>query len=200
MNKIKFVLFLSGKLNGLPPEEWEDRISFYIEAIDDRMEEGLSEEEAVAALGSIDNIVAEILADIPLTRLVAKKIKPKRRLAAWEIVLLALGSPIWLALALSALAVFVSIYVSIWSVVISLWAVFGSLLGCTIGGIASGILFASLGNGLSGIAMISAGIVCAGLSIFLFFGCRETTKGIAHLTKKLALSLKKCFVKKEAAQ
>ena len=200
MNKTKFILSLTERLEGLPPEEWKDRISFYIEAIDDRMEEGLSEEEAVAALGSIDNIVAEILADIPLTRLVTKKIKPKRRLAAWEIVLLALGSPIWLALALSALAVLVSIYVSVWSVVISLWAVFGSLLGCTIGGIASGILFASLGNGLSGIAMISAGVVCAGLSIFLFFGCRETTKGIAHLTKKLALSLKKCFVKKEAAQ
>ena len=33
-----------------------------------------------------------------------------------------------------------------------------------------------------------------------FFGCNGATKGIAILTKKIALGIKKCFVKKEDAE
>ncbi len=60
--------------------------------IDDRMEEGLSEDEAVSAVGFVDEIVAQIVADIPLTKLVKEKTKLKKRLRAWEIVLLVLGA------------------------------------------------------------------------------------------------------------
>ena len=55
------------------------------------------------------------------------------------------------------------------------------------------------GNALSGIAMIGAGLVLAGLSVFSFFGCREATKGSAWLTKKIAILIKNLFTKKEAA-
>ena len=47
--------------------------------------------------------------------------------------------------------------------------------------------------------MIGAGIVCAGLSIFMFYGCKAATKGILVLTKKLAVWIKNCFIKKEEA-
>ena len=49
--------------------------------------------------------------------------RPKRRLQAWEIVLLALGLPVWLSLGLAALAVVLSLYVVVWSLDVSLWAV-----------------------------------------------------------------------------
>ena len=61
MTKTEFVLELTSKLSLLPWEEVEDRISFYVEMIDDRMEDGLSEEEAVAAVGSVDEIAAQII-------------------------------------------------------------------------------------------------------------------------------------------
>ena len=60
--------------------------------LDDQMEEGLSEEEAVAAVGPVDEIVRQIIADTPLAKLAKERMRPRRQLKAWEIVLLVLGS------------------------------------------------------------------------------------------------------------
>lgn len=200
MSKQEFLAQLRKGLSGLPKDDIEGRLAFYNEMIDDRMEDGLSEEEAVSAVGSVDEIVAQVVAEIPLARVAKERIKPKRRMQAWEVVLLVLGSPIWLSLLIAAFAVIFSIYVVLWSVVISLWAVFASLIGCAIGCIAAGIGVAVGINSLTGVAMIGAGIVCAGLSIFMFYGCKAATKGSAVLTKKLPLWIKNCFIKKEEAQ
>lgn len=200
MNKQEFITDLRAKLSGLPKQDIEERIDFYIEMIDDRVEEGLTQEDAVSQIGSVDEIAAQIIADIPLAKIAKERIKPKKRLGAWTLVLLILGSPIWLSLAIAAFAIILSLYVVLWSVIISLWAVFASLVGCALGGVLSGIGFAVLGHVLTGIAMISAGAVCAGLAIFAFFGCKAATNGTLWLTKKIALGIKKCFVKKEEAR
>ena len=110
-----------------------------------------------------------------------------------------LGSPIWLSLGIAAVAVILSVYVVLWSVIIALWSVFASLVGCSVGGVASSVILAINGNGLTGIAVIGAGFVCAGLSIFMFYGCKAVTKGIIILTKKLAMLIKLCFIEKEEA-
>ncbi len=199
MNKQEFIANLRESLRGLPRQDVEEHLSFYSEMIDDRTEEGLSEEDAVAQIGSVDAIAQEILAEIPLSRIAKERIKPKKQLRAWEIVLLVLGSPIWLSLAVAAFAVVLSLYVVLWSVIISLWAIFASLIGCSLGFIAAAIIFVMTGNGLTGAAMIGASLFCAGLAILLFFGCKAATRGIILLTKKLALGIKKCFIGKEAA-
>lgn len=199
MNKQEFLSGLRRGLFGLPQDDIEERLTFYSEMLDDRMEEGLSEEEAVSAIGSVEEIVGQTVADIPLARVVKERIKPKRRLRAWEIVLLALGSPIWLSLGIAAAAVIFALYVSLWSVIVSLWAVFGSLAVCAVGSVPMCVILAAGGSAASGMVTLSAGIVCAGFSILMFFGCRETTKGILILTKKFAIWIKNCFIKKEVA-
>ena len=60
---------LRAKLCSLPEQDVEERINFYTEMIDDRMEEGLSEEQAVAEIGSVDVIAQQVLADVPLAKL-----------------------------------------------------------------------------------------------------------------------------------
>ena len=194
MNKSDFLVALSFKLKGLPEEDIEERIAFYSEMIDDRIEEGATEAEAVADIGSPEEIARQTIEEYPLARLVKKKMKPKRRLRAWETVLLVLGSPVWLPLLISVFAVVLALYVVLWTAIICLWATFASFVGAAFGGIASGIIFIIEGNVLSGAAMIGAGIFLAGLAIFVFFGCRAATKGIILLTKKLALSIKNCFI------
>ena len=94
MNKQEFLGKLRSGLSGLPQGDIEERLTFYSEMIDDRMEEGISDEEAVCEIGSVDEIVSQIIADIPFTKLVREKIKPNRTLRPWEIVLLVLGSPV----------------------------------------------------------------------------------------------------------
>ena len=190
MSKLEFLAQLRKGLSGLPQGDIEERIKFYAEMIDDRMEEGFSEKEAVLSVGSVDEIKDAI---VPVK-------EKKRRLKMSEILLLVLGSPIWLPLGVSAIAVIFSLYVSTWAVVISLWAVFVSLVVSCPGSIASGIIFVCNANVLSGIAMFGCGAVCAGLSVFMFFGCKAATKGTLLLTKKTAVWIKNCFTKREVVQ
>ena len=199
MNKQDFLARLRKGLCGLPQDEIEQRLTFYGEMLDDRMEDGLSEEEAVAAIGDVDDIVRQTVAEIPLSKLAKERMKPKRSLRAWEIVLLVLGSPIWLSLGIAAVAVIFSLYIVLWAVLVSLWAVFGSLAVCAVGSVPLCVIFASHGSGASGLAVLSAGAVCAGLAIFMFFGCTASTKGTLIITKKFAIWLKRSFIKKEVA-
>ena len=199
MTKLEFILALHDRLYGLPQDEVEEYLRFYTEMIEDRMEDGLLEEEAVAAVGTVDEIISQILADIPLAKIAKEKMKPQRRLKVWEIVLLALGSPIWFSLVIAAFTALFSLYVSLWSVVISLWACFVSLAACALAGALSCAVFVIGGNGLTGIAMLGAGIVCAGLSVFMVYGCKAATKGTILLTKRFGVWMKRCFIKKEVA-
>lgn len=122
------------------------------------------------------------------------------RLKWWEIVFLVLGSPIWASLVIAIIAILFSIYVALWSVIISLWAIFVSLIASGFGLTAASFILFFLGKRFTAVVSFAAGLVCAGLGIFMFFGSKAATKGFIFLTKKLGLALKNCFVKKEVAQ
>ena len=199
MSKQEFLEQLRRGLSGLPREDVEERLTFYSEMLEDRMEEGLSEEEAVLAAGSVNEIVAQVVADIPLAKIAKERIRPKRRLNAAEVILLALGSPIWLSLGIAAAAVILSLYVSVWAIIGSLWAVLGTLAISAVSGVLGCAILAAGGSGAAGLAMLAAGLTCAGLSIFMFYGCRAATKSILMLTKKTAVWIKRCFIRKEEA-
>ena len=110
--------------------------------------------------------------------------KPKKKLKVWEIVLLALGSPLWVSLLLAFFAVVLAIY-------ISLWAVFISLVACGFCGFILGLFFGLGNNWYIGFAMIAAALILIGFSILFFFGCKTATKGFILLTKKMVSSFKK---------
>jgi len=212
MTKLSFLMSLRDKLTGLPQPELEERLRFYSEMIEDRMEEGLSEEEAVAAVGDVDEIAAEIAAEIPVgvlsgnpsgvlraAPLPSETGRSGRGLKPWVIVLLVLGAPIWLSLGFAAVCVLFSLYVILWSVLVSLWAVFVSLAASAVGILAFGIFSAAKGEGIAAIALLGAGLICAGLTIFLFVGCKAAGKGVVSLTKRSILWIKSRFGRKEEA-
>ncbi|MBQ7343995.1 MAG: DUF1700 domain-containing protein [Clostridia bacterium] len=62
MNKYEFLAAIRQGLDGIDKNNIDRSLDYYREMIDDRIDEGLTEEEAVAALGSVDGIVAEIRA------------------------------------------------------------------------------------------------------------------------------------------
>lgn len=199
MNKQEFLEQLRRGISGLPQEDIEERLTFYSEMIDDRIEEGLSENEAVSEIGSVDTVISQILDDTPLVKLVKQKMRPKKRMNAWEIVFLILGSPIWLSLIIAAFAVVISVYAAVWSLIIALWSVFVSLVAAALGGAAGGIWFAVTAKAVTGLAAAGTGVFCAGLSVFMFFACKAATKGILLLTKKAALGIKGCFMNRREA-
>ena len=199
MKKNDFLWGLAEGLRGLPPEDLERWVDYYREMIDDRMDEGLSEEEAVADLGSLEQIRDQILTETPLPRLVKESVRPRRKLRAWEILLLVLGSPVWLPLLAAAVIVAASVYLSVWAVLLSLYA---ADLAVAVTGLAGGVALVQMlmaGQTAEGILFLGAGLVCIGLAILLFFGFNQLTKGLVWVTKRALLALKNSFVRKGSA-
>ncbi len=200
MNKQEFSSQLRKALSGLPTDEIEERINFYSEMIDDSIEEGLTEQQAVEKLGRVDEIVSQIMYEVPLIKIVKEKVKPKRKLTTLEIVLLILSLPVWFPILMSIISVVISVYVSVWSVIIALFASVVAIGVSGLAGIPIGIFFVNSGNMESGLFVLGAGLICVGLAIFLYCGLVLATKGITFLTRKIFIWIKSCFVKKEALE
>ena len=200
MNKKEFLDKLRAALAGLPENDLEERLSFYEEMIDDRIDEGCSEEEAIAGLGTVEQIVEQIAAETPLSALVKKKIKNRRRMRAWEIVLLSGGSVVWAPILLSLIVGAIVLYAVLWSLVVCVYAVQAAFGGVALAGIVLGILQIVSSNVWGGIALIGISLVFAGLTIFMIFACKWATLGTIRLTKKIILGIKSRFIRKERAK
>ncbi len=200
MKKNEFLSELRERLAGLSETDLNRSLDYYAEMIDDRMEDGRSEDEAVAEVGTPAVIAEDILKEMPLAKLVKARVKPKRKMAVWEVVLLVLGSPLWLALLITLFVAVLSLYIALWSVVISLWAVELALAATVLAGVVALPISLIQGNVWAGIALLGAGIFAAGLSMFGFYGCLYVTKGACLLGKKLFLFVKSCFIRKEAVR
>ena len=198
MNKQAFLKRLGAALSGLPRADAEERLAFYEEMIDDRMEEGLSEEAAVAEIGPVESVAAQIVEETPLPKIVRERMKPRRRLRAWEIVLLVLGSPIWLTLGIAAAAVLLAVYVVLWALVLALWAVDVAMLIAAFGYLTMGISFFREGNWNGGLQLLACCLVAGGLFLLLLPACVAATKGTAKLLKKIVLGIKSLFLRKES--
>lgn len=200
MDKHAFLEELKGGLSGLPEGDIAECLAFYGEMIEDKMEEGATEAEAVAALGSVEDIVTRVVASTPLARLVGERLKPRRRLTAVEITLLVLGSPLWFSLLAAVLSVLLAVFVTIWSVAVCLWATFVSLGACALGGLLCGALLTVFSNAAAGVALIGCGVALAGVSIFFFHLARLGTWAVAWLCRITLLGIKRFFVRKGDAQ
>ena len=70
MNKQEFITKLKSMLTDLPENEIKERIDFYSEMIDDRIEDGLTEEEAVKDIGTVEEVAKQIINEIPLFKII----------------------------------------------------------------------------------------------------------------------------------
>ena len=185
MKRVEFLEALKARLWALPEADIQCSLDYYSEMIDDRMEDGLTEEEAVSAIGNLEEIVQQIMGETPRPPVVVepvKKEKPaKDNTKIWLIILLILGSPVLISLAASAAATVLSVYVSLWTVVIVLYAGFLALavssVGCIVGS------FFMVGGIAGGIVAWGAALVCAGLAILLLLLANLAAKGMVKLTK-----------------
>ncbi len=215
MTKQEFLAQLQAELSCLTESDAQERLTFYSEMIDDRMEEGLSEQDAVMQIGDVGEIVATILAEIPQkapehvitsvekpTHKTEKvKTEDKKRMETWQILLLILGLPLWLPLLIAAFAIVISLIAVLWSMVGTLWgALFGTLAGVGLGVTLFGLFCIITGKWVMGTALFGAGLACIGLAVFAFYGCIYTTKGAAWLTKMTFVGIAKLFRGRREAQ
>lgn len=199
MTKNEFLSVLESRLSGLPNEDKCKSLEYYSEIIDDRIDDGITEDEAVNAVGGIDEIVSAILSDVSLTKIVKEKVKPTRKMNAWEIALLILGSPLWLSVALALAAAVFSVYVFLLAVIISFYTVTLSL-GVSGAAFIIGIIpFAAKSEIAAALLLLGAGLVCAGLAILSFHLSNLIAKAIIALGKVIIVGIKRLFIGKETA-
>lgn len=180
MDKITFLGQLEKALSCLPKQDVKERLTFYSEMVDDRMEEGLTEEEAVAQIGEVQTLAAQIIDEAP-----AKTKPKKKRRGVGNILLLCLGAPLWIPLLIAFCAVVFSLLLVMWVVVGCLWVVDGVFMLC--GPIFSvcGIVLICTGNAVPGIALIACGMFLTGVGLLWFYPCKYASKGALWLTKWL---------------
>lgn len=194
MNKTEFVDALRRSLGKLPSYEVEQSIAFYAEMIDDRVEDGMSEQDAVAALGPVGAIAAQIIAETPaIPKAIAKANTGSRTL---NIVLLAVFSPIWVPIVLALAAAAFMVYLSIWMVIVALWMTVAILLLCGPIGIVGFAWCLGTGYPLTAAYLLGCGLAAAGVGLFAWFGVLAASKGLFNLTRQFARWIKGLFVKR----
>ena len=201
MNKFDFLTQLQARLWALPEEDKQRSVDYYGEMIDDRMEDGLSEEEAVAAIGDLDEIVQQILTETPRPPATVKKEgeqkKQKRKVSWWETLLLVLGFPVWGSLLIAVSAVIFSVWISLWSVVIALYATAFALAACAIGLPVAAFSLLWIHRYGKCAVLVGGALVCAGLAILIFLLSNLAAKGLAALTKLIWNGITGIFRRKE---
>lgn len=193
MTKQEFLSELERALGKLPHTEVEQALAFYDEAVSDRIEDGLSEAEAVADLGPIDAIAAQIAAETPpIPRAIARANTGSRTL---NIVLLAVFSPIWVPVALALAAAALAVYVAIWAVIAALWAVDAVLVLMPFAGLAA--LASTLGGGmpLPGVFVFGLSLVSSGFGLVASFAVFWASKLLFQATRTFARWIVSLFVR-----
>lgn len=208
MDRTQFLASISEQLAGLPQEDIQKSLDYYDEMLCDRIEDGMSEEDAVAELGAPEEIAEQILLDTPLPKLIKARTKTMKKpsstaMHAWEIVLIVLGSPIWLALIIAAAAVVIALASTVLAIYISLWAVLFSIFVSAlalaisfIAGITLGIIFLCTGKAPSAVLLLGGALICGGLAILFYLLSKLLAVGFAKGTKAIFAAIKKAMIRK----
>ncbi len=196
MTKNAFLTELHQRLSGLEKEALEQRLAFYDEIIEEYVKGGVPEEEAVAKVGTVDVIVAQVMSEIPLTKLVARKMPQKQSWNAGKIIALILTFPFWFPCLIVMVTLLFTLYIVLWALVISLFAVDAALFCLSVLGFVSIVPLTAENPSVVGL-MVGGAFLCAGLFMLLFFLSIMAAKGVVTLGGQFLLWMKSSFVGKE---
>ncbi len=175
MTKDEFLHRLNQALSSMKPVERARTVQYYREILEDRMEEGASEAEAVADLDP-EAIAADLLASG------TAPVRPRR--SRFGTAMLVLGSPVWLPLLLAAGIVALALYIVVWALVVSMFAVVLALAVCLPAGILALVIY--LGSHFwTGLFLLGAGLVCGALAVALFLPCLAAARLLVRASGQL---------------
>ena len=159
MKRNEYLRALNRALRRAGVADRQKTLDFYAEMIDDGREQGLSETEAVARLDAPEEVVRVLCLESSLP--------PRRKRGAMEWVLLSLGSPFLLALALTFFALLVAALAVLFSALVAVDAAEFSLLAAGIGSLGM-CAFGSFPHAASLVFAIGTSLVLEGLALLLF--------------------------------
>ncbi|MDR0325492.1 MAG: DUF1700 domain-containing protein [Oscillospiraceae bacterium] len=164
MTRNEFLWSLNNALAGLPQSEVKRVTEYYDELFNEAMEEGKTEEEVCAGLGSPNDIAGRVRAELAFIR-AEQQPTPKSMNAVLLVLLGLFALPVGLPLAIAALAVLFAMYVTVFALIIAGGAVMFALGVSGLALIAGGVAVIIGGAPLFGIGMIGAAFILMGISI-----------------------------------
>ena len=190
MKKREFLSRLRQKISVLPSRDMERTLEYYSEMIDDYIESGYSEDAAVAEMGSVNHVAAQILENAQNSFFEAPYTQ-KQKKNGLIITLLIIGFPIWFSLLVTAFCVLLTVAIVVatlaivvpWSLVVSFGASALALL------IATPIIFTGEGIGAA-VLVLGAAFILAALCIFSLWAALRLTK---LGTKGIGAMFRGCF-------
>lgn len=201
MSKNEFLGKLRIEMQNAGLDNISNVIEYYDEMLEDRIEDGMTEEEAVASLESIPSIIASMKADKPMSEVVKERIKEskdkadKKGHSALWITLAIIGSPIWFSLLIALGALVFALYVTIWALVIAFFATTFALgiaaVACLVAAPVS--IFLGWVPIATSVAMLGIALFLGGICIFLWspvvafakLSINACKKGVAAIKRRI---------------
>ncbi len=193
MNKQEYLAQLRAALACLPEGEIEESVAFYTEMIDDRVADGLTEEEATAQLDDPKTAARAIIADLPVVPRTVVRTKQRNRALYWTLVIL--GSPLWLTLLLAAGMLVLAGLLTIWCLILGLWLLAAGLLAGGPLGIGVCLWALAVGQPAYGVFELGSGLLCFGLGLFCLHGAVAASKTLMQVSRQWIAKAKAPFVK-----
>jgi len=193
MSKIEFLEKLTIALDGIPGTE--NAVAYYGEMIDDRMEDGMSEEEAVESLDTFESIRRRFIDEAPLPEII--ETKTAKPLSGLAVALIILGFPVWFPLFIAAAAVIFSFYVAVGALLFSLFAV---VLSLALGGGAYIVvgLFKMGTDPVITVFAVGAGLCMIGFFLLLFRPALFAARKLGGFTKFAGRKCKQLLFRRRA--
>lgn len=204
MKKREFLRELEKRLQALPPEERRRSVDFYAEIIADKMEDGMSEQEAIEELGDMEDIVRSVYAaasvspppynpspqyepnaeriNVREAKVIAEGEQSKKALSPAWIVLIVLGSVVWIPLLIAGAAVLFAGIIVVLALLFSLFFVLFALFVSGAGSAISGIVSVISGS-------LAPGIFSFGFGLMLVFGAILLIEPVGKAEKFLFLTV-----------
>lgn len=196
MTKDIFLTKLHDSLSQLPETEIQKHIQYYEEMISDRIEDGMTEAEAVNTLEDVSVIAQRILQDVSLPVLVKTKVRPKGGWTAPAIVLAILLSPLWLVLACVCFAVLIAVFSVLISLAATVIALTAAFVAAGLALVLSIFLIHPVGAPVV-LAAAAAGFMLLALGALSVLASKYVFKGIGWLVKLISRSIKSIFIRKD---
>ncbi|MGM9625143.1 MAG: DUF1700 domain-containing protein [Eubacteriales bacterium] len=202
--------------SGIPQQELDKMLEYYAEMIDEAMEEGVSEEEAVAGLGSWSEIIGQINASCgqsqtdPSDSLPAAAPEktgsdqteaqtPVRNgrvsLQIWALILLIITSPIWAVLILVLVCVLFAVVCTVVSVLFAAAVTAAALVIAAVVCIPAAVVILFRGSAVSCLVTLSCGMICFGCAMLFWVSCRALVWLFVRLIQLIQSGWRRIFKK-----
>lgn len=190
MTQAEFIARLDRLISVLPAEERRRAADFYSELILDRMENGKTEEEAVADCGSVEEIAEKVMAAYTPVR------QTSLFLRVMKIIALIFGVPILLSILIPLAAAAFVLYACLWILMACVFIIVLSFGLVGVVGVA-GTLFVLPQSLSAGVVQLGTGLLFCGLCLASLVGAVKLLQLLLRFTVRLAGAIVNSFKRRK---